>query len=77
MTAVRTYVLRLYRRPTSRQALAGVVEMVPDGHRHSFGSFEELKAIPCPPARTPARGGITQGESPGTARTKLQPSRRR
>ena len=72
-----TYIVRLYRRPRGGEKLAGLVEVVPGGHRQSFGSFDELKAILCPPARPPARRGVPSRDSPVGALSKRQPSKRR
>jgi len=74
MTTARTYILRLYRRPRSGEPqLAGLVEIVPGGRRRSFSSFDELKAILCPPVRQRSRRGA--GSASG-AHSKQQPSRR-
>ena len=78
MTTARTYILRLYRRPRNGEPrLAGVVEFVPGGRRRSFNSFEELKAILCPPVRAPAIRGNPSPVSVGGALPTYRSSKRR
>jgi hypothetical protein len=78
VTTARTYIVRLYRRPRGGQErLAGLVEIVPGGRRRSFSSFQELKAILCPPVSPAARRGVAPKSAAGSAQSKRQPSKRR
>jgi hypothetical protein len=78
VTTARTYIVRLYRRPRGgQQRLAGLVEIVPGGGRRSFSSFQELKAILCPPVSPAASREAAPRSGADSALSKRQPSKRR